>query len=301
MPDAPYTYDVLNRCNAPNMLSFVHIAATGMARYFKRYLLQEALSVFEYTLPAGWDADYFRYVLLGFGYICIMPTDDYGVIPQHCTLSGRNVFYRPTRALVANPLIQGGRDLLIGRDCAIIKLMPDYGSISDIVDNYGNMLALAYETAAVNMLNSKVSYVFPVANKTEADSMKAMFDEITSGSPAVFPRKAGGTGAQMDTWKPFTQNVGQNFITPEVLETMRTVRDMFLTDIGIPNLTVRKKERTNLYETEKNDIETQCKVMLWLEEQRGGIEEAIRMFPDALNAGNFSVKLRFGEVERSAG
>lgn len=296
----PFAYDTLNATDGPCMLSFVNIHNSNIALYFKRYLLQEALSVFDFALPPEWDADYFRLALLGMGFVAVFDSGEFGIIPQHCTLSGRNVFYRPARCIVANPLLPTVHDMRIGEQCTLIKLMPDYGNICDIVDNYGNMLALAYQTAAVNILNSKVSYVLPVADKADADTLKAALDEVNSGYPAVYVRKRDGVSTD-DFLKPFTQNVGQNFIAPEVLETMRTIRDMFLTDIGIPNMSTRKKERVNLDESGKNSVETECKARLWLAELETGFEAARAMFPDYLTPDNFAVKLRFEEDDGIVG
>lgn len=294
----PFAYDTMNANDGPNMLSFVHIHNTDISRYFKRYLLQEVLTIFDFTLPPEWDENFFKMVLMGCGFLAVFDSGEFGIIPQNCTLSGRNVFYRPARAIVANPLLNGSRNMRIGDECVLIQLMPDFGNICDIVETYGDMLALAYETTAVNILNSKLSYVFPVSNKAEADAMKAVSDEVNSGHPSVFVRKSAGIS---DAWQPFQQNVGQNFIAPELLETMRTVRDMFLCDIGIPNIASRKRERVNVDETNKNSIETQCKALLWLEEMQRGFRQAREMFPEFLNEQNFNVKLRFKEEGGNAG
>ena len=277
---APFSYEFINETCSQVQPSMVQIRNTGLARFFKRYLMQEAISVYDWKLPETWDADYFRYVLMGWGYLCVFNTDLFGVIPQQCTLSGYNVFYRPTRAIVTNPLITT-RDLTIGTDCEIIKLMPDYGSIADLVDNYGNLMALAYESAAINILNSRVSFVFQAQDKAEADTYKALYDSIASGDPAVVYRKGKKTAsldAMGQPWNTFSQNVGANFIAPDIMETIRQIRDEFMTEIGIPNLSTRKKERVSVDESEKNTFETQCKAMLWLDELKSCVEKVNSMF-----------------------
>lgn len=293
MQNLPYSYEYLNTVDGTVSPSFLHIRNTGIARFFKRYLIQEAISVFDWTLPKNWDADYFRYILMGWGFISVLKTDLFGVIPQQATLSGYNVFYRPTTAIVANPLLRS-RTLKIGKDCSIIKLMPDYGSIADLVDNYGNLMALAYETASINILNSKLSFAFNADTKAEADTYKAMYDAIASGNPAVVYRnskKSTSLTGENARWQTFVQNVGQNYIAPEVMETIRQIRDEFLTEIGIPNLATRKKERTNLAEVDKNTFETEAKSLLWLETLQEGIETTINLFPEL--TGELSVKLRY--------
>lgn len=294
--NVPFTYDYINAVEGQRIPAFMHINNTAIARMFKRYLMQDAISVFQFSFPENWDADYFRYVLLGWGYLAVIKTDLFGVIPQQCTLTGYNVFYRPNKCNIANPLLEQ-RTLSIGKDCAIIKLMPDYGNIADIVDTYGDMMALAYETASINILNSRVSFVFNAGTKTEADTYKALYDSIASGSPSVVYRK-NKTGVTVAPWETFQQNVGNNYIAGDIMETLRTIRDQFLTEIGIPNLSTRKKERVNLMQADKNTVETVCKSHIWLQEIKKGIDNAVEMFPEL--DGKLSVKLRYSEVVANA-
>ena len=65
-------------------------------------------------------------------------------------------------------------------------MQPDYGSCWDIVSYYADLLALATESLAVNITNSKLAYVFACQDKTVAESFKKMFDQINEGNPAVF-------------------------------------------------------------------------------------------------------------------
>lgn len=257
----------------------------------------DAISAFEWGLPKHWDADYYRFVLMGFGYITIFKTDKFGVIPQFCTLAGLNVFYRPTRCLVTNPLIKS-RDMIINKDCTLVKLSPDYCGVADIVDYYGDLMALSYESLAINILNSRLAYVIGVNSKPEADTFKALYDEIASGRPAVVRRVNRSTPTKSplaDQWQTLQQNIGQNFIAPEVLDSLNQIRDEFLTIIGIPNLSERKKERVNVVDSERNTYETKSKVSIWLEELRDGVDRTIKLFPEIKN--EFSVKLRFDESE----
>lgn len=301
MSRPPFTYDYLNAVDSQIPNSFLHIHNTGVSRFFKRLLMLDCLSIFDWTLPEHWDPDYFRYVIMGFGWCAIFKTNLYGVIPQWCTLSGMNVFYRPYRAIVTNPLLQS-RELTINKNCVILKLSPDYKGVADIVDYYGDLLALCYESLSVNILNSRLAYVIGVNGKAEAETFKALYDEIASGKPAVVRKESKSTGQLGKTfseqWETVLPNVGQNFIAPEMLDSLNQIRDEFLTAIGIPNLSERKKERINTIDSARNTYETRTKIDLWLEELQEGIKQSIKMFPE-LN-GKFSVKKRFEEVNNNA-
>lgn len=274
----PGYYSEINTYNASISPSTVHVKNTALARFFKRYLLQEAMSVFEWDIPETWDRAYFLYVLYVIGYIGIINTDKFGVIPQHGGLGGYNVFYAPQYMVISNPLFDNSYRPIIDKDCVCLKLEPDYLGLYDIVDYYGDMMALTAETAGVNILNSKLSYVFAADNKASAETYKKLYDELAAGNPAAVIDKQlldedGALKVNL-----FQQNVGQNFIADRLLAVLRDIRCMFLTDIGIPNANTQKRERLITDEVNANNGETRSKCVLWLAELKKGCKKARDMF-----------------------
>lgn len=272
-----YTYEFINGYNSIISPSTVHVKNTGLARFFKRYLLQEAESVFEFTLPKTWSKNYFLTVLYCLGYVAVADIKPFGVIPQHCGLGGFTVQYQPYYVTIANPLFQS-RELTIGRECEVIRLQQDYCGLYDIVDYYGDLMALCAETMGGNILNSKLSFVFAADNKASAESYKELFDRIASGEPMTVGDKKlfrddGTLAVQM-----FVQNVGQNFIADKLVDTMRNIRNMFLTDIGIPNVNLAKKSGVTDSEVAANDLEVKAKVSLWYDSIREDMERVRTMF-----------------------
>ena len=279
MKAAPYMYDYINAEVSQHSPSTVHTKNTELQRFFARYLLQKAMSVFKWDLPETWDRDYFLYVLYGIGYIAVLNTDKYGVIPQQCGLDGYNIFYQPKRALVTNPLLKGLRSLDIGTQCTLIKLQPDYGSVMDLVGFYADMMALTAETAGVNLVNSRLSYVFFGKNKNTAESQKKLFDRVASGEPATFVDTAlYDVQSGNPSWIPFQQNVGQNYIAGDALADLRKWEMMFDTDIGIPNANTDKKERLISDEVNANNVEVTSKADLWLDQLQKSFAQTSKMF-----------------------
>lgn len=274
----PITYQYMNAANSIVSPSTVHIHDTGLARFFRRYLLQKALSVFKWKMPEIWSRDYFLYILYCWGFIAVINTDKFGVIPQACGLQGYDIFYRPTTAVVTNPLLTGIKQLRIDKQCTLFKLQPDYGGIMDIVNYYADMMALCSETAGVNLLNSKLSYVFAADDKAGAESFKKLFDKVASGEPAVVQDKKLLRSDGSPAWQPFQQNVGQNYIVGDILSDMRKWENMFNTDIGIPNANTDKKERLITDEVQANNTETSSKCELWLEQLQQICERTQTMF-----------------------
>lgn len=285
----PAYYDAINLYNSQLSPSTIHVKNTGLADYFKKYLLQDAMSVFDWTMPDDWDRSYFLYVLYLRGFIGIVKTAEFGVIPQHGTLGGRNVFYAPKYLLVANPLFNRSYRLQIGKDTTLLRLEPDYSGLFDLVDYYGDVMALAAETCGVNLVNSKLSFVFAAADKAMAESFKELYDQVAEGNPAVFADKKLFNDDGRLLVDMFNQDVRQNFIGKELMDFLRTVRCEFLTQIGIPNANVMKQSGVTSQEVSANNFETRAKCELWLDELKKGCRLALEMFPEI---GTFSVDWR---------
>ena len=288
----PKSYEFENLYNSMRSPSTVHCRNTALVEFYTRYLLQKVISVFEFSgLPETWADNYFKYVLFGEGVIAVINTDRYGVICQNCGLSGYNVFYQPTTVIVANPLLPGLREFTVGENCQIIKLQPNYSGVMDLVTTYADLMALALETTGANLLNSKLSYVFFADNKTAAESFKKLYDKLASGEPmAVIDKnllKEDGSVA----WQMFTQNVGANYVTGELLNDMKTIEDQFNTIVGIPNANTQKRERMITDEVNANNVDTQSRVNLWLETMQKDIDKVNNMF-----GLNIAVKYRFDDI-----
>lgn len=289
MSFTPKPYEFVNIYNSQYEPSTVHVKNTGLAWYFKKYLLQKLISVFEFKgMPEEWAMNYFTYTLFTLGFIAIVDTDKYGVIPQHCGLGGKlNVMYQPSTVTIANPLIRPF-EALIDVDCALVKMQPDFCGAWDIISYYGELLALASETASVNLVNSKLSYVFMAESSAQAESFKKLFDELQSGNPAVFSDKDLFQEDGTPNWIQFNQNLGQNYIVNEIMADMHRIVNMFNTDIGIPNANYEKSERLITDEVNANNVDTMSKVTLWHETINKGLAKANELY-----GLNLSCNLRF--------
>ena len=287
----PAFYDYINVYNSRISPSTIHINSQ-IKWYFTRQLLQEVIGLYDFKLPEDWNHDYFKYVLFVNGFISVLNTDMAGIICQHCTLSGRDIYYAPKYALITNPAFDKTYRLQIGVKCGVIKLKPDYTGVMDIVDYYSDMLALAAESAGLNLQNTKLAYVFMCADKQQAESFKKVFDQISAGNPAGFMDKKLFNDDGSPNWMMFNQNLRNTYIAGDILEDMRKWKQQFCTEVGIPNANTDKKERLIRDEVNANTTETQTKAMLWLDTIRNGMEDCNRLFDLDLD-----VKLRFTEQE----
>lgn len=289
----PVLYDQQNIYNSQLNPSTVHATNTALSRFFQRYLMLKLFSRYEFELPETWDEDYFRYVLFTIGFIGVMNTDKFGVICQHGTVSGYNIYYRPTRLLVSNPALRRSYDLTINENCSIIKLSPDWRGAYDLVQLYADQMAICMEAFGVNAINSKFAFVFAAENKTMAETMKKMFDQIAGGNPAAFVvDKQLFDEEGNPRWQLFTNNLKQNYVGNDLLTSLTTIEHKFDTLVGFNNANTDKKERLNSEEVNANNEEVKALSQLWLEEMQESMDKANDMF-----GLNLKVKLR--EVEQN--
>lgn len=293
--DLPYSYAFENFINASRNPSSTHVADAFLTRYFQNRLLKRAMGVIKWkNLPDYWEENFLKYVLFINGYVCVVNTDRYGVIPLNCTLGGVGVMYQPTFCMIANPRIKGIIQPIIHEDCEIIKMNPDYKGVMDLVNYHAGKLALASESADMNLWNSKLAYVFTARNKAGAESFKKLFDKIMNGEPAVVQDKNLLDDEGNPAWATFSQNLAQNYIANDIFELMRGLEIEFDRDIGIPYAD-GKRERLITSEVTVNDNERSVNLDQWVEEINKCCERVNRMF-----GLNISVEKRY-EIEEQEG
>lgn len=273
----PASYNRINEYNSAFSPSTVHCRNTGLVRYFERYLFQRAMAPIKINIPDDWAENYFQYLLYYWGYVAIINTDKYGVICQGCGIGGYDVFYQPKWVVITNPLLKGTIRANIGEETTLIKLQPDYGGIYDIVSYYADLMAIVSEAAGFSAINSKLAYVFATNNKSGAETMKKMYDNISSGNVAQFIDKTLFNEDGSPNWIMFNQKVKDTYIVTECLQDLKQIEQMFDEQIGIPSV-INKKERMIQAEANSNNFSTMSNVVLWLESIQKGCEQANEMF-----------------------
>lgn len=255
---------------------------------FDRMLYERVCSVLDVKYNSTIDIDYFKYVLLGAGYIAITKTPLYGIFAQLPTLTGYDMYCKPTTVDIHSYATNANIDLnglKIGKDCAVIYLRPTRCGIFDIIGYYSYKLALVASSFDMNIFNSKLAFMMASKSKASAQTLKKIYDQVQSGNPAVaFDEKIktddAMRGGKTELWETFNKDLKQNFIAPELIDVFEKLLDQFDTEVGIPSVGSDKKERLNVLETEKNDVETVTRLTTWLETMQPGINDANRLYPE---------------------
>lgn len=288
----PAEYDYINIYNGQIRPSTVHLADNQTAKLFEKYLIQEAMSVFTWEgMPEEWNYDFFRYCLLMLGHVAVFRSDQYGLIFMNGQPMGRGLWYQPTNYVVTNPLLRDIQRPEIGTDCEVIRLQPNWSGIGDLVTFYASMMALSAESAAINLQNSKLAYVFMAKDKAQAQSYKKLYDNIAAGDPAAVVDEKLFDADGNPRWMAFNQNLKETYITSDIMSDLHRWKNLFLTEIGIPNANFEKSERLLTNEINANNTETRSKADLWLEEMNKCCRKVNKMFGLEL-----SVRLTYPDV-----
>lgn len=268
----------------PNNLN---LSNNWLGRYFARFLLQKIMGVFEVKLPEkgnktyqDWAYNYFWYCLFQYGYFAIFNTKRFGVVMQQCNPGGFNIFYNPYYVLVTSPLLgtENAIRMEVDKDCVLVQLTPDWAGIGDLINYYAGLLAVVGQTTTVNLINSKLSYVIGVKNRSSAEAMKDLFERLSQGELAVAIDNKLLNEKGEPTWQLFDQNVGGNYIVDKLLDAWATIENKFATDIGLPNANTSKRERLITDEVNANNVATAAMAGMWLKNLQRGFEKANKLF-----------------------
>lgn len=274
----PVKWDDINVYNSSFSPSTVHCKNTALTGYFAKRLFEKFISCYKIKIPEMWPKNFFKYVLFGQGFIGVFDTAKYGVVALNCWPYGYNLYYQPLEITIANPLLPGDTRRKIDVDCVLIKLKDDYQGIMPLVALYADMMALCVEAAGVNLLNTKMSYVFAAENKAQAETFKKLFDRIASGEPAAVVDKKLFKEDGKPAWVMFQQDVGRNYITDKILLDLKRIEDDFCTAAGIPNANTEKRERLIIDEVNANNDDTESLPRIILENVREGFKKVKDMF-----------------------
>lgn len=272
MSNAPFFYDYTNTLNSSVQPANMHVLNNQTGRFYERYLLKKALSVFKWTLPEWWDENYFLYVLYCRGYVSVFDSGKFGVIPQECGLQGYNVFFRPTHTIIANPLLPHITRLEIGTSCELMQLQPDYMGVLDLCEHYAEKMSLASSAINQNLWSTRIATVFFAENDAEQQSLKKAYDRMTDGDPMVVVRKNLRDENGNLKYEIFNRDVKQSYVISDLIADLRKIEAEFDTRIGIPNANTDKRERLITDEVNANNVETTILSDLWMD----SIQDAIK-------------------------
>ena len=237
-------------------------------------------AVFTFKLPETFGEELFKNALFANGYVTVLNTERFGLLAQWGTGGGYTVNYTPRYILFSNPLLPelSGKELIIDEDCAIIKLSDEYAGVLDLVGYYAEKMALASQAVDVNLINSKLAYIFAAKDRAQAQTFKKALDRINDGEPAVIIDKSLFDEEGKPAWNAFQQKPKEVYLVHDLLEDLAKIEDEFDTRVGIPNANTDKRERLITDEVNANNVETAILAEEWLDNIRKGCDRVKEMY-----------------------
>lgn len=207
-----------------------------------------AINRFEWiNLPPEIDERFLEYQLFINGYILFFKdeiVDKYAV--AKCTLGQQwNIYDIPTeRIAYSNNGIMWNRN---NKDSVIIFNNRIWSNTVDVANFYAQKLTNIERTMDVNLMHTVTPYIIGCDEKQRL-SFKNLFNKVFNKEPVIYGAR---NLTELDkSFKLFNTNT--KFMGIELNELKKQIFNEYLTCIGIPNLTVNKKERLVSDEVERN-------------------------------------------------
>ena len=277
----PADYEGLNAYNSMRSVAG-RVQNDYNTSFYMRALWQRAIAGTTFKLPKSWRRSkrYFKNVLFSLGFIGVIDTPQYGVIPQICAFSGYGLYLQPVKMLVNQPLVQF--EGTIGEDCELIHLCGDYRGIWDIVEHFAIRLSVAITSVDCALMNERISLLAAGKSKQASETLKYLYEKISAGEPfAVYDKaiKSDSIDGSDDPIWTFSQDVSSQYISDKLLADIDTILMQFDKEIGIAAVG-EKKERMLTDEIVMQNEDACARSSTWFENLSDSFDLVNDLFPE---------------------
>lgn len=244
-------------------------------------LLDMVVSLFRWEgLPDTVDRDYLEKVLAGTGYI-VWTRDDGGVLRAiRGSAAGFDCYNYPTWTEIANPVLKTFKRTF-GLDAVLMRnnkfRMPTIPTIRE----YAYSIAQIDANIKINLDTLKTSAVFHVETEPQGRQVKALYEKILGGEPAVITDS--GTFSWTGEGKAELFNPSVPYQVTQLLADRRTIINDFLTQFGVNNIALEKRERLITGEISGNDQELEIFRDYWLAPRVEAAKKVNAMFGTSIS------------------
>ena len=250
--------------------------------FYMRALWQRAIAGTTFKLPKSWRRAkrYFKNVLFSLGYIGVIDSPKYGVIPQICTFSGYGLFLQPVEMIVNQPLVEFTGT--IGENCELIHLCGDFRGIWDIIEHFAIRLSVAITSLDCALMNERISLLAAGKSKQASETLKYLYEKISAGEPfAVYDKaiKNDSLDGNDDPIWVYSQDVASQYISDKLLADIHTILMQFDKEVGIAAVG-EKKERMLTDEITMQNEDSCARSSTWYENLSDSFDLVNELFPD---------------------
>lgn len=287
---APYSYDELNNLYGHYSPSMVKSINNATFAYWRRSLYQRIASRIKAEVPNNWEGeikDFLFKCLIIKGYVLIGNSEKLGYWFNPVSLYGLDFYYQPVKAILANPRASEygfkNTEFELHKDGELLKFMPDYIGMSDIIGYYAEKLAGMSSSIDMAIINSKMPFILGAKNKSMAEALKKIFDKVSKGEPLIIYDKIiqNDPNDKEEPWQYLSlQDLNKNYILKDLLVDMQTIINMFDSEIGIVTVPYQKAERMVTNEADSKEEDAKARITIAIETLQSSTKKIKELFPD---------------------
>lgn len=238
-----------------------------------RYMLNRTNAMFEYeNLPDTMNADILELQLQTNGTAVIYKHDGklYSFIAG---LGGeRDVYYRPTLAVITNPYLKLSTNAVIDKDCVVMHNDSTWTGLMPLYSKYANLLTETDITIFIQNINNRIQTIMSTNDINTKDSAEIFLKKIAEGEQGII--------LEDGMFETFRTNdfIKHNSSVHELIELKQYISSQWFIDIGLSSSYNMKSQYLNYSETSiDNDILTPL-VDDMLKNRKQDIEKVNKMF-----------------------
>lgn len=271
--------------------------------YNGKYLINKIYSVYDIDLKSKvtkWPLNFFRINTFIFGKNAAFKVDSKNWIVAPFSVSQWDIYRNPYKIRISyinSNIYEGGkpnipddllyREFIVGEEAVIFKAFDYYDGYLDLIKNTSNTLAKLDQAINTATTNNNVNFLAFAKNQNEANQYKKAYERATRGEPLIVISKDLAPEDNKALFNAFASN-NPAAMLDKLLAARRGVMNNFLTEIGINNANIDKKERLNSMEVNSNSEEVSANgVVIY-----NNLKEAFDIFNDITGIG-ISIDLHY--------
>lgn len=254
-----------------------------LAKDYLMTMVNRCIQMFEYeNLPETITGKDIEFIVQNLGYACFTKVNNnYYVF--NCSLGGvPNEYYIPTLAIVVNPYLKFNEQLVIDKDCVIIKNDSTYQGLLNMHKKYANLLAEVDISLKYGCWNSRLlNLIVAETDKAKKDAENILQKIVDGEEIGIIGGKQG-----LENIKTYPYSAGSDNTIKSLLELRQYLYATWYIDLGINANYNMKRESLSANEVAVNEDTLLPLVDDMLQVREQAVEKINKMF-----GLNISVKL----------
>ena len=255
--------------------------------YHANYLMHKIYACFDIDLDeekTKFPKNFFRFNTFIIGCMAAFKIKGDNWIIAPFSVLHRDIYYNPKIIKIA--LINYGwyegeatleneflvKEFKVGEDAVIFKAFDNYQGFADLIFNTSSTLANLDKAINLAIQNNNCNFVGYANDEGEANNIKAAVQKGSDGEPVVIVHKDLLPEEGRSLLGTFANTYPAQMLD-KLYAARRTLLNNFLTEIGINNANVDKKERLNSMEVNSNSEEVAANVTLVYDNLKKSFEE----------------------------